>query len=75
MEAIIEIIKFDFPLEVFRISPKYCASLPQEYIDSNMAFIPTLRKMGYLARNLKIEDIFFTRAIERVRPEDHHYNS
>lgn len=46
VHRIIEIIKVDFPLEVFRISPKYCASLPQEYIDSNMAFIPTLRKMG-----------------------------
>ena len=40
-----------------------------------MAFIPTLKKMGYLARNLaKEEEIFYTEAIEKIHPEGHHYN-
>ncbi len=68
-----EIIDVDFALEVFRVSPKYCASLPAEYIDSSMAFVPALREMGYLAGNLKKEDVFFTEAIEKIHPGDHHY--
>lgn len=68
-----EIIDVDFALEVFRVSPKYCASLPAEYIDSCMAFVATLREMGYLAWNLNKEDVFHTNAIEKVHPENHHY--
>ena len=30
----------DFVLETYRISPKYCAALPPEYIVSTMKFVP-----------------------------------
>jgi len=73
VHKIIDIIEVDFALEAFRVSPKYCASLPAEYIDSSMAFVPALKEMGYLAGSLKREDVFSTKAIEEIHAEDHHY--
>lgn len=73
VRSIIEIVEEDFVLEVLRVSPKYCASLPAEYTDSSMAFVPALRAMGYLSRNLEKEDVFWTGAIEKVHPGEHHY--
>ena len=70
---VMEIIDQDFAREVFRVSPKYCASLPDEYINSAMAFVPALREMGYLEGNLAKEEVFYTRAIEKVHPQRHHY--
>ncbi|MFA6373728.1 MAG: ABC transporter substrate-binding protein [Methanothrix sp.] len=73
INKVIPIIKKDFVQEVFNVSAKYCASLPAEYIDSSLAFVPALKEMGYLSRNLEKEEIFYTKAIERVHPERHHY--
>ncbi len=73
--SVIKIIDEDFAREVFRISPKYCASLPDEYIDSALAFLPALREMGYLARDLTKEEVFYTRAIEKVHKGKHHYGA
>jgi NitT/TauT family transport system substrate-binding protein len=67
------IIDEDFALEVIRVSPKYCASLPEEYIDSTMAFVPVLKKMGHLSIDLRKEDLFYTEVIETVHPHKHHY--
>jgi NitT/TauT family transport system substrate-binding protein len=74
VHSVMGIIEEDFAREVFRVSPKYCASLPEEYIDSTLAFIPTLKKLGYLARDLTKEEIFCTEAIEKIHPEGHDYN-
>jgi NitT/TauT family transport system substrate-binding protein len=71
----LKIIDEDFAGEVFRVSPKYCASLPDEYIDCALAFMPALREMGYLARDLTKEEIFCTSAIEKVHKGRHHYDS
>jgi NitT/TauT family transport system substrate-binding protein len=68
------IIDEEFALEVFRISPRYCASLPDEYQDSSMKFVPVLRRLGYLSRDLGRDEVFYTEAIERVHPERHHYH-
>ncbi|MCX6672380.1 MAG: ABC transporter substrate-binding protein [Methanothrix sp.] len=73
--GVIKIIDEDFAREVFRVSPKYCASLPGEYIDSALAFMPALQEMGYLARDLAKEEVFHTSAIEKVHPGRHHYNA
>lgn len=63
----------DFASKTFNISPRYCASLPGEYIDSTMKFIPLLKRLGYLKSDLEKEDIFCTDLIEEVHPEHHHY--
>jgi NitT/TauT family transport system substrate-binding protein len=70
----IKIIDEDFAREVLAVSPKYCASLPDEYIDSSLAFVPVLRVMGYIDRDLEKEDVFWTDAITRVHPHEHHYS-
>lgn len=74
VHKVMAIIDLDFALEVFRVSPKYCASLPAEYIDSCMRFLPVLMELGYLARDLTKEDVFYTEAIDKVHTGKHHYN-
>jgi NitT/TauT family transport system substrate-binding protein len=74
VHSVMKIIEEDFAKEVFRVSPKYCASLPDEYIDSALDFMPTLREMGYIARDLAKEEVFYTKAIEKVHPRRHHYD-
>jgi NitT/TauT family transport system substrate-binding protein len=69
------LIDEDFAMEVFRVSPKYCASLPIEYINSSMAFKKTLKDMRYLTRDLEKEDVFYTEIIEKVHPGEHHYDN
>jgi NitT/TauT family transport system substrate-binding protein len=70
----IAIVKRDFLEQVFKVSPKYCASLPAEYIDSTLAFVPVLQEMGYIERKLSENEVFDTSLIERVHLETHHYN-
>lgn len=74
VHSAMRIVEEDFALEVIRISPKYCASLPAKYIDSSMKFVPALREMGYLTRELKAKEVFFAEAIEKVHPGRHHYD-
>ncbi len=74
VHSIVKIIEEDFALEVFNVSPKYCASLPEEYIDSTMAFMPELLKMGYISKGLIKEDVFETKFIEKVHSMKAHYD-
>jgi NitT/TauT family transport system substrate-binding protein len=67
-------IYVDFVLETFQISPKYCASLPEEYIKSALDFVPVLEKLGYLEKKIKKEDIFNLNFIQKVHPEPSHYD-
>lgn len=71
----IAIVKRDFLQQVFKVSPKYCASLPPEYIKSTIDFIPVLQEMGYIKRGLTESEVFETSLIERVHTDAHHYNS
>jgi NitT/TauT family transport system substrate-binding protein len=63
----------DFIVRTCAISPKYCASLPDEYIQSTLDFVPVLEHMGYLTRPLSREDIFDCSLIRAVHPEPQHY--
>jgi NitT/TauT family transport system substrate-binding protein len=67
-------INRNFILNTLSISPKYCASLPIEYTASTMEFVPVLKEMGYLNRNLLQEDIFDLSFIESIHPGPHHYS-
>jgi NitT/TauT family transport system substrate-binding protein len=64
----------DFVMETYRISPKYCAALPPEYIRSTMKFVNTLHKLGYISRPVREEEIFDRSLIGIVHPGPHHYN-
>jgi NitT/TauT family transport system substrate-binding protein len=70
----IGIVDKDFILEVFKVSPKYCASLPDEYVKSTIAFVPVLQKMGYISKSPSRVDIFQTDIIERIHREKSHYD-
>lgn len=68
------IVNKDFVLKTYNVSPKYCASIPEEYIKSTLKFIPILNDLEYMKGNLKKENIFDLQFIEKVHPEDHHYS-
>jgi NitT/TauT family transport system substrate-binding protein len=69
----LKVVDKNFILEVFAVSPRYCASVPEEYIGSAMKFIPVLQDLGYLENSLTREDIFDLSFIKNVHPEPHHY--
>ena len=62
-----------FVEKVYALSPKYCASLPEPYIDATLRFLPVLKEMGYLKTLRNPGETFETRFIEEVHPEPHHY--
>ncbi|HUK92659.1 MAG TPA: ABC transporter substrate-binding protein [Methanomicrobiales archaeon] len=65
----------EFVLEAYHISPKYCASLPGEYVASTMKFVSTLVSLGYISSPVTREDLFNTSLIRRVHPGFDHYNA
>ncbi|MCL7414690.1 MAG: ABC transporter substrate-binding protein [ANME-2 cluster archaeon] len=69
----IEVVDEDFIREVYPISPRYCAALPREYIESTMAFVPVLKGLGYIERELEEADIFDTSLIETIHDGENHY--
>lgn len=64
-----------FVLDAYRISPKYCAALPPEYIISTMKFVRTLHALGYISRNIGENEIFEPSFIEKIHPLPHHYSA
>lgn len=70
----IEVLNQDFILDTYKISPKYCASLPKRYINSTLKFIPVLKKLGYLKDSLNERDIFAVDFIRKIHTEDPHYD-
>jgi len=62
-----------FVFETYRISPKYCAALPPEYITSTMEFAKTLHVLGYTSHPLRENECFERSLIEAVHKEPHHY--
>ena len=64
----------DFILEVYAVSPKYCASLSREFIDSTLAFVPFLQKTGYISKPINADSIFHTDLIKRIHVEKPHYD-
>ncbi|MCK9630450.1 MAG: ABC transporter substrate-binding protein [Methanoregula sp.] len=65
----------DFVLDTYRISPKYCAALPREYVDSTMKFVRTLKALGYISRPISEDEIFDRSLIAAVHPGPHHYDA
>jgi len=69
-----EILTERYVLKVLKISPKYCIALSEGYIKSTMEFVRTLRDLGYIKRELRINDIFDLKFIREVHPEPEHYS-
>lgn len=70
---VLGVVDENFVLRVCSISPRYCTSLPRGYIKTAMAFVPVLRRLGYISRILREEEVFYTRFIEEIHPEEPHY--
>jgi NitT/TauT family transport system substrate-binding protein len=70
----IGIMNEDFLLDVFKVSPKYCASVPRELVESTLAFNSVLRNMGYMDKPLKKADIFDTKLVDGIHKEKPHYD-
>ncbi|HVP97118.1 ABC transporter substrate-binding protein [Methanoregula sp.] len=64
-----------FVLDTYRISPKYCAALPPEYIASTMKFAETLHALGYTSRLIGEKECFERSLIETLHTEPHHYTA
>jgi NitT/TauT family transport system substrate-binding protein len=60
-------------LDALKISPRYCAKVTAGYISSTMAFAGVMKSMGYLRRDISVEEIFDTSFIDKVHPEKDHY--
>jgi len=69
----IQILDKKFISNTYNISPRYCASIPPEYIDSTLKFSPVLKKLGYINRNLGPDEIFNLKFIKKVHPHLSHY--
>lgn len=64
-----------FVREVYAVSPKYCASLPEAYVESTLRFLPVMKELGYAGDLPQPEEVFQATFIDRVHPEPHHYSS
>lgn len=72
--GVMEIVDEAYVTEAYRISPRYCAALPNEYISSTLRFVPVLRSLGYLKQELTQEEIFDLRFLKKIHPEPAHYH-
>jgi NitT/TauT family transport system substrate-binding protein len=71
----IKVVDSAFVQKVFSVSPRYCAALPEKYVNATTDFMPALKNLKYINRDLKVEEIFDFSLIEEVHPEPHHYLS
>jgi len=67
------IINKSFIKSVLEISPNYCISLSEEYINSTKNFMNTMLKLGYINKRLNTKEIFSFEFIKEVHPEKDHY--
>jgi NitT/TauT family transport system substrate-binding protein len=63
----------EFVLDTLKVSPKYCAQITGEYMSSTMDFVKVLRRLGYIDREVKAEEIFDLSLINKIHPEKDHY--
>ena len=74
ISKVLKIVKKSYVKTILQISPKYCISLSKEYIDATIEFVKILYALNYIKRNLSFEDIFITKFVEKVHPEQDHYS-
>jgi NitT/TauT family transport system substrate-binding protein len=63
----------EYVKEILEISPKYCISLSEGYLNSTLGFVNTLLKLGYITKKLEIDEIFNFDIVNQVHPEKEHY--
>lgn len=73
VSRLVGIVDKDFVMHAYKVSPRYCAALSKEFINSTMAFVPVLRSLGYISRSLSEQEIFEYRFIREVHKQPPHY--
>lgn len=68
------VVDKDFVMDIYRVSPKYCAALSKEFIASTMAFVPVLKRLKYISKDISEKEIFEKSFIEKIHPGMPHYN-
>ena len=63
----------EFVLDTLKVSPKYCAQISEDYINSTMEFVAVLKRLGYISRRLSESEIFDLSLINQIHPEKDHY--
>lgn len=71
--SFVGVVDEDFVIDTLRVSPKYCAQLTDGFMDSTLKFVPSMRKLGYIARSISAEEIFDTSLIRNIHPDGDHY--
>ncbi len=71
--ATVGFVDEEFALKVYGISPRYCAGLPAEFIESTMSFIPAMLELGYIKKAQARREIFDLRFIKKIHPQPAHY--
>jgi NitT/TauT family transport system substrate-binding protein len=69
----VRVVDREFIEEAYKISPKYCASVPPQYVRSTMQFVTALRALGYISRRVSKNEIFNTSLINEVHQAPPHY--
>ncbi len=63
----------EFVLDTLKVSPKYCSHVTPEYVASTMEFVKTLKRHGYITKEMPEGEIFDLTLIRAVHPEPAHY--
>lgn len=69
----IGIVDQAFVMDTLKVSPKYCAKITSGYIHATMDFVKTLKKLGYIKRDISQEEIFDLSLIDELHPLKDHY--
>ncbi len=59
--------------EILDFSPKYCSSLPEEYVESTLSLAKTMVRLGYISRVPEPDELFNTEIISEIHPQREHY--
>ncbi|MEM2457543.1 MAG: ABC transporter substrate-binding protein [Archaeoglobaceae archaeon] len=67
-------LKLDEIRKIVELSPKYCSSLPEKYIESTLKLAKFMKELGYIERIPKRSEIFELSLINEIHPQKEHYS-
>lgn len=67
-------LKIDEIRKIVELSPKYCASLPLEYLESTLKLAEFMKKLKYIEKVPKKDEIFDLSLISEIHPQMEHYS-
>lgn len=70
---LLRIVDSEFVADTLAISPRYCAALTPAYVECTMKLAKRQYELGYLERQVSVEEIFEMSLIRDIHPEPAHY--